>query len=126
MRALVALLLVISALRFLPALHAANTVAPPPLRLRVLYIGHRASEYEPELRKHFSSVTSISRQQLDPRGPLDFDVALLDWPQSDSARAERTGLSPLGARDSWHKPTVLLGSAGLNLAVAWKVKGGSG
>ena len=34
--------------------------------------------------------------------------------------------SPLGRRDEWEKPTVLLGSAGLNLAVAWKLKGGSG
>ena len=34
--------------------------------------------------------------------------------------------SPLGKREAWHKPTVLLGSAGLNLAVAWKLKGGSG
>ena len=34
--------------------------------------------------------------------------------------------SPLGRRDEWEKPTVLLGSAGLHLAVAWKLKGGSG
>ena len=34
--------------------------------------------------------------------------------------------TPLGLRDEWEKPTVLLGSAGLNLAVAWKLKGGSG
>ncbi len=34
--------------------------------------------------------------------------------------------SPLGRREDWEKPTVLLGSTGLNLAVAWKLKGGSG
>ncbi len=34
--------------------------------------------------------------------------------------------APLGNRADWTKPTVLLGSAGLKLAVAWKVKGGSG
>ena len=51
---------------------------------------------------------------------------LLDWPQSDLERQQRVGTSPLGKRDEWAKPTVLLGSAGLNLAVAWKVYGGSG
>jgi hypothetical protein len=34
--------------------------------------------------------------------------------------------APLGTREDWKKPTVLLGSAGLNLAVSWKLKGGSG
>src|SRR5262249_54054217 len=55
-----------------------------------------------------------------------FDVILLDWPQGEYARDMRRLTSPLGGRDQWEKPTVLLGSAGLNLAVAWKLKGGSG
>jgi len=54
-------------------------------------------------------------------------VVLLDWPQSNSTREDwKRGRSPLGDRNAWTKPTVLLGSAGLNLAVVWKVRGGSG
>jgi len=55
-----------------------------------------------------------------------FDVVLLDWPQGEETREMRKLTSPLGQRDGWNKPTVLLGSAGLNLAVAWKMKGGIG
>ena len=33
---------------------------------------------------------------------------------------------PLGSREAWDRPTVLLGSAGLNMAIAWKMQGGSG
>ena len=55
------------------------------------------------------------------------DVVLLDWPQSETVRQEwEQGRAPLSDRDKWQKPTVLLGSAGLNLAVVWKVRGGSG
>ena len=52
-----------------------------------------------------------------------FDVILLDWPQGEETREMRKLRSPLGKRDEWEKPTVLLGSAGLNLAVAWKLQG---
>src|SRR6185436_8371345 len=50
----------------------------------------------------------------------------LDWPQSELSREARIQGAPLGKREEWARPTVLLGSAGLNLAVAWKLKGGSG
>ena len=93
---------------------------------RVLYVGHRGAEFEPLLQKHFAKVQIVSRTEFKPSAAQDFDVVLLDWPQSEEARAERTGKSPLGARAEWTKPTVLLGSAGLNLAVVWKLKGGSG
>ena len=96
------------------------------LSLRVLYIGHRPSEFEPFLKGHFTKVESTPRESFQPQSAKDFDVVLLDWPQSDLERQQRVGTSPLGKRDEWAKPTVLLGSAGLNLAVAWKVYGGSG
>jgi hypothetical protein len=51
---------------------------------------------------------------------------LLDWPQSGTMRGNWLDGAPLGNREDWDKPTVLLGSAGLNLAVVWKLKGGSG
>ncbi len=55
-----------------------------------------------------------------------FDVVLLDWRQGEETREMRKLRSPLGKREDWNKATVLLGSAGLNLAVSWKLKGGSG
>ena len=97
-----------------------------PLSLRVLYVGHRSMEFEPFLKGHFARVESTPRESFQPQSAKDFDVVLLDWPQSDLARQQRIGTSPLGRREDWSKPTVLLGSAGLNLAVTWKVKGGCG
>jgi len=70
-------------------------------------------------------VQSVALDDFQPVLASDFDVVLLDWPQTRGPiRHQRE--SPLGKRESWHKPTVLLGSAGLNLAVVWKLKGGSG
>jgi hypothetical protein len=92
---------------------------------RVIYIGHRADQFEPFLKKHFPKVQSVALDDFQPVLANDFDVVLLDWPQTGGpVRHQRE--SPLGKRESWHKPTVLLGSAGLNLAVVWKLKGGSG
>lgn len=93
---------------------------------RVLYVGNRGSEFEPFLKKNFTSVESVPLQDLPPSRASNFDVVLLDWPQRGSSREERQKGAPLGKREEWRKPTVLLGSAGLNLAVAWKLKGGSG
>ena len=97
-----------------------------PVSLRVLYVGHRPAEFEPHLKPHFAKVESVAREGFQPQSARNFDVVLLDWPQSDEVRKLRNGTSPLGKREEWSKPTVLLGSAGLNLAVAWKVIGGSG
>jgi hypothetical protein len=94
--------------------------------LKVLYIGDRNSEFVPFLKEHFTTVQSVSRQDFHPAQAKDFDVVLLDWPQSHAMRGAWLDGSPLGRREEWSKPTVLLGSAGLNLAVAWKLKGGSG
>ena len=99
-------------------------------RLKVLYIGDtgtpRAQHFTGFLSKNVGRVEAASRKDFKPTDAAEFDVVLLDWPQSDTARDERKGRSPLGDRAAWSKPTVLLGSAGLNLAVVWKVRGGSG
>lgn len=116
------LLLVLLSLISFGSLRAADAVLP----LRVLYIGHRAGEFTPLLREHFAKVESVVREEFKPKQADDFDVALLDWPQSHMMRGAWLDGSPLGRREDWHKPTVLLGSAGLNLAVAWKLHGGSG
>jgi hypothetical protein len=107
---------------FTANLLASETLLPQ----RVLYIGHRATEFEPFLKTHFVNVESVSLETFKPSQAKGFDVVLLDWPQSETARGLRVNSSPLGKREDWNKPTVLLGSAGLNLAVAWKLKGGSG
>ena len=93
---------------------------------KVLYIGNRTSEFVPFLKEHFTKVESVSRDDFHPAQAKDFDVVLLDWPQSHQMRGAWLDGSPLGKREEWSKPTVLLGSAGLNLAVTWKLKGGSG
>jgi hypothetical protein len=110
------------ALLFAGTLRAADTVLP----LRVLYIGHRAGAFLPLLQEHFATVKSVTRDQFKPPQADSFDVVLLDWPQSGNMRGAWLDGSPLGRREDWKKPTVLLGSAGLNLAVAWKLHGGSG
>lgn len=96
-------------------LFASETLLPQ----RVLYIGHRASDFEPFLKAHFTNAASVPLDGFKPSQAKDFDVVLLDWPQSETARGLRVHGSPLGKREEWNKPTVLLGSAGLNLAVAW-------
>jgi hypothetical protein len=99
--------------------------------LKVLYIGDvgapRAQQFTGFLSKNVGRVDAASRKDFRPVDADDFDVVLLDWPQSEKTREEwQAGRSPLGNRAAWSKPTVLLGSAGLNLAVVWKVRGGSG
>jgi hypothetical protein len=93
---------------------------------KVLYIGHRADEFAPFLKEHFAKVESVTRETFKLPQAKNFDVVILDWPQSGGMRGAWLDGSPLGKREDWAKPTVLLGSAGLNLAVAWKLHGGSG
>jgi hypothetical protein len=114
---------------------AAAAAASEPSRkldeLKVLYLGDpdtaRARHFQGFLNHNVGRIDVTSRDGFKKSDADEFDVVLLDWPQSDSAQNDRTtGRSPLGDRDEWQKPTVLLGSAGLNLAVVWKVRGGSG
>jgi hypothetical protein len=100
-------------------------------QLKVMYVGDpdtpRATHFAGFLKHNVGRIEVTARDKFKPSQADEFDVVLLDWPQSDSARDDRkTARSPLGNRDAWSKPTVLLGSAGLNLAVVWKVRGGSG
>src|SRR6187200_2592698 len=92
--------------------------------LKVLYVGsERAADYVNFLKGKVALVEAKSRADFQPKDAGRFDVVLLDWPQGDETREMRTLKSPFGTRDEWKKPTVLLGSAGLNLAVSWKMKG---
>src|SRR6266404_4277335 len=95
--------------------------------LKVLYVGsERADQFLPFLKKYVAQVESRNRSGFKAPDAAGFDVVLLDWPQGEETREMRKLKSPLGSRDEWNRPTVLLGSAGLNLAVSWKLKGGSG
>jgi hypothetical protein len=100
-------------------------------KLTVLYVGEpptstRAKQVTAFLEKNVARVEAVNRHGFQPKQATEFDVVLLDWPQTGATEQERQQPSPLGPRSAWTKPTVLLGSAGLNLAVVWKVRGGSG
>jgi hypothetical protein len=96
--------------------------------LKLLYVGDkaRAGVYEQFLKQHVAAIESVDRHGFKPAYADGFDVVVLDWPQGEETRDMHHLTSPLGERDKWSRPTVLLGSAGLNLAVAWKLKGGVG
>jgi hypothetical protein len=95
--------------------------------LKVLYVGdpddERGRAVTGFLRQHVARVDEAARRSFDPASADSFDVIVLDWPQGGKFPPDAC---PLGAREKWGRPTVLLGSAGLNLAVAWKLKGGAG
>jgi hypothetical protein len=95
--------------------------------LKVLYVGmQRTDQFVPFIKQHMGSVESRVRPGFKPADAAVFDVVLLDWPQSGLPLESTKVRCPLGNREQWNKPTVLLGSAGLNVADAWKVKGGIG
>jgi hypothetical protein len=120
----------------LGGLAAACAAADPPdrLPLRVLYVGNvktdRGREFTDFFRKHFVAVEAAGREGFDPARAAGADVVVLDWSQNDrqdrQAAEERAPASPLGKREDWNKPTVLLNSAGLLLGEAWEVRGGMG
>jgi hypothetical protein len=95
--------------------------------LKLLYVGaERTEEFVPFLKKYVAQVDTRNRHGFKPSDAAAFDVVLLDWPQGMETRDMTKLRSPLGKRELWTRPTVLLGSAGLNLAVASKLNGGAG
>jgi hypothetical protein len=117
--------------------------------LKVLYIGdpgtQRANDFVRFLEEHFTRAHAVSWESFNPSRAAGWDVVLLEWPQAKTGKTgitfnpasgafpnfeqimeKRLGPCLLGPRESWSKPTVLLGSAGLNLAMSWKIGGGSG
>ena len=98
--------------------------------LKVMILGHdkeRMAAFESFLGKQVKSVETANRKEFSPARASAFDVVLLDWQQNESSQRDFPPTnSPIGPRDQWSKPTVLLGSAGLHMAIVWKLKGGSG
>jgi hypothetical protein len=91
----------------------------------------RTTSFVEFLESRFAQVRVLEREGLDPSAAAGADVVLLDWDQSSGVMRwfeDRTLVleHPLGPRAEWSTPTVLLGSAGLNTAAAWDVRGGSG
>jgi hypothetical protein len=101
---------------------------PAKLPQRVLYVGNaktpRGQAFAEFLRQQFASVEAADREGFDPKRAAQADVVVLDWSQRDPRT--KPIKSPLGPREAWTKPTVLLDSAGHLLAGAWEVHGGSG
>ena len=98
--------------------------------LKVLYVGNatsvRAADFKAFLSTNVARVGVAARVGFDPAQASQFDVVLLDWPQSESKGQFPPKKSPLGERNAWTKPMVLLGSAGLHMAIVWDIKGGFG
>jgi len=112
----------------------------PKIELKLLFIGAapdaqgkntdraaRTRGFADFLGGEFTSVRVVARDGFDPQSTGDADVVLLDWSQTEVDISKMRELkSPLGARDAWSHPTVLLGSAGLLLAGPWQLKGAHG
>src|SRR5262245_5940687 len=95
------------AITLVAALFAVNLAASENLLpQRVLYIGQRASDFEPFLKQYFVGVKSVSRDDFKVSQARDYDVVLLDWPQTGTEHGAWLGPCPLGQRDEWNKPTV--------------------
>jgi hypothetical protein len=98
--------------------------------LKVLYVGdaggRRTAAFQAFLKPNVGKVDIAPRSNVTPEQVQDYDVVLLDWHQSNRPQGTDPKQCPLGAREAWTKPTILLGSAGLNLAMVWEVKGGFG
>lgn len=110
---------------------AAEAQKAEPLDLSLLYLGNagtpRAEAFETFLSGQFESVRVADRDTFDPATVGDADVVLLDWSQRDVMIMKMDEItSPLGPRESWTTPTVLLGSAGLLIAAPWQTNGAYG
>lgn len=112
----------------LAVLTGSAKASPPSLPQRVLFVGNqdtsRTAAFVQLLKEHFAEVRVADRKNFEPASAADVDVVLLDWSQQDQLPAR--DVSPLGSREEWSKPTVLLGSAGHLLAGPWQIIGGSG
>ena len=103
--------------------------------LHLAYVGNltsdRGQDFVRFLREQFPRVDAVERATCTPDKLRFVDVVILDWPQSEGVmkwvqnpKQERT--NPLGDLQRWDRPTVLIGSAGLNLAAGWGLPGSHG
>jgi hypothetical protein len=83
------------------------------------------------LREQFARVDPVELGTCTPEQLRTADVAVLDWPKEQGALhwigdMRVPPLAPLGELARWDRPTVLIGSAGLNFAAAWNLPGTDG
>src|SRR5687767_10995773 len=103
--------------------------------LHVAFVGElqsaRGADFVKFLREQFSRVDGVERSTCTPEQLRTADVVVLDWPQGEGITQwfkdkQKPRHSPLGELARWDRPTVLLGSAGLNLAALWNLPGTQG
>lgn len=97
--------------------------------LRVLYLSRtdaadRTGAFADFLSQRFQECTVAKRAGFEGDLLRSVDVVVLDWSQGE--RVSNKPESPVGPLEEWDKPTVLLGSAGLLMAKAWRVIGDAG
>ncbi len=108
-----------------------SAAADDKIPLKLLFVGEsksdRAKDFAHFLDSRFASVKVVDREHFDPASAASADVVLLDWSQRSVNIMNMQELkSPLGPRESWSKPLVLLGSAGLLIASPWQTAGSYG
>ncbi len=119
----------LSALAFSAAQEPSPVQAPARSQeLDVLYVAGTEPRYVARqaalrtfLDERFGEVRFAEHGTVTSGALTGIEVVVLDWHQG-----EEFDESPLGPREQWTTPTVLLGSAGLRLAMKWEVLGGSG
>jgi hypothetical protein len=102
--------------------------APERLPHKVTILGDedkRTEDFAALLRQRFADV-KVEKHGVDPATLRARDVVVLDWKQSVEALRKGDMHCPLGEREEWTTPAVLIGSAGLMLACCWDVLGGFG
>lgn len=126
-------LLAIATLSFLAAPRAQDRALNPPLH--VAFVGDldtpRGADFVAFLRGQFARVDAVERATCTPDRLRTADVVVLDWSQADGIMKwlENRGAprhNPLGELARWDRPTVLIGSAGLDVASDWSLPGTQG
>jgi len=103
--------------------------------LHVAFVGdlqsERGADFVKFLREQFARVDAVERSTTTPGQLRTADIVVLDWPQAEGVMLwledkQKARHSPLGDLARWDRPTVLIGSAGLNLAGSWNLPGTHG
>ncbi|HEX6811656.1 MAG TPA: hypothetical protein VF384_08550 [Planctomycetota bacterium] len=102
-------------------------------KLHVAFVGDlesaRGADFVQFLRQQFARVDSVERKTCTPDQLRTADVVVLDWAQEIMAWSQDKTMArhnPLGVLARWDRPTVMIGSAGLNLAADWNLPGTEG
>lgn len=118
---------------FVAPLPAQDRALNPPLHVAFVgdLQGARGADFVKFLRGQFARVDAVERAGCAPEQLRGADVVVLDWPQDQGVLGwlqdkDAPRRLPLGELARWDRPTVLIGSAGLNLAAAWGLPGSHG